>query len=60
MSYEDYENKKNNINKDWNELALKKFSGFDLHPYESYLVTLFALIFITKTKLFIKTNNPNP
>lgn len=59
MSYEDYENKKTNINKDWNELALKQFSGFDLHPYESYLVTPFALIFITRPKLFIKTNKPD-
>lgn len=59
MSYEDYKNRKVNIDKDWNELALKQFSGFDLHPYESYLVTPFALIFITRPKLFIKTNKPN-
>ena len=52
-------NRKVNIDKDWNELALKQFSGFDLHPYESYLVTPFALIFITRPKLFIKTNKPN-
>jgi hypothetical protein len=37
---------------------LKKFSGFDLHPYESYLVTPFALIFITRPKLFIKSTKP--
>jgi hypothetical protein len=59
MSYEDYQSRKNNIKKDWNELALKQFSGFDLHPYESYLVTPFAIIFITRPKLFIKTNKPN-
>lgn len=55
MSYSDYQNKKVNIDKDWNELALKQFSGFDLHPYEAYLVTPFALIFITRPKLFIKS-----
>lgn len=54
MSYEDFQDKRLNINKDWNELALKQFSGFDLHPYDAYLVTPFALIFITRPKLFIK------
>jgi len=55
MSYNDFQNKKVNIDKDWNELALKQFSGFDLHPYEAYLVTPFALLFITRPKLFIKS-----
>lgn len=35
---------------------MKQFSGFDLHPYESYLVTPFALIFITRPKLFIRSS----
>lgn len=57
MSYEDFKNKKSlNLGKDWNELALKQFSGFDLHPYDAYLVTPFALVFITRPKLFIKSS----
>lgn len=56
MSYINKDINEADIIKDWNELALKKFSGFDLHPYESYLVTPFALIFITRPKLFIKTS----
>jgi len=59
MSYEDYKNKKLGLNKDWNELALKQFSGFDLHPYDAYLVTPFALVFITRPKLFIKSTKSN-
>lgn len=53
MSYE--EDKKALINKDWNELSLLQFSGFDIHPYDAYLVAPFALIFITRPKLFIST-----
>lgn len=55
MSFEDLDTRKLSIIKDWNEEALKKFSGFDLHPYDSYLVTPFGIVFITRPKLFIKT-----
>lgn len=47
------------INKDWNEEALKKYSGFEIHPYEAYQITPFALVFITRPKLFIKSTSSN-
>lgn len=54
MSYDD---NRPDVNKDWNELSLKQYSGFDINPYEAYLVSPYALVFMTRPKLFIKTSN---
>lgn len=48
---------KTTINKDWNEEALKKYAGFEIHPYDAYQITPFALVFITRPKLFIKSSS---